>query len=181
LVQNAQVRVHEAGSPAPSDGPLRARPAHPDDDGFLLTLFAESRPELALLPEPARRQLIELQFHAQRSQYQLATPAATDWVLELDRKPVGRCYLLQEQDQHRLLDLTIAAEFRGHGLGSAVLGRLCSAADTAGAPLRLSVWQANAGAIRLYQRFDFVPDPAATDSVPAGYLALHRLPATGAA
>jgi len=161
--------------PAPSSGPVSARPVVPDDDVFLLALFAESRPELALLPEPARQQLIELQFRAQRAQYRSDAPDAVDWLLELDRdgtvQPVGRCYLLQADDQHRLLDLTIATEFRGHGLGTAVLGRLCSMAGAARVPLRLSVWQDNAGAIRLYQRLGFRAEPA--DGEPTGYLGLR--------
>lgn len=175
MVQNAQVSAQQTGPAAPSTGPVTARPAVADDDDFLLALFAESRPELALLPEPARQQLIELQFRAQRGQYQSDAPDAVDWVLELDRdgsvRPVGRCYLLQAETQHRLLDLAIATEFRGQGLGSAVLGHLCAAAGAAGVPLRLSVWQDNAGAIRLYQRLGFRTEAA--DGEPTGYLGLR--------
>jgi ribosomal protein S18 acetylase RimI-like enzyme len=172
LVQNAQMSTSEGRPSAPSSGLITARPAVPDDDDFLLALFAESRPELALLPEPARQQLIELQFRAQRAQYRSDAPGAVDWVLERDgtARPVGRCYLLQADDQHRLLDLAIAAEFRGQGLGTAVLGRLCTAAGVAGVPLRLSVWQDNAGAIRLYQRLGF--RAVAADGEPTGYLGL---------
>ncbi len=128
-----------------------------------------------MLPEPARQQLIELQFRAQRGQYRSDAPEAIDWLLELDRdagrRPVGHCYLSQAPDQHRLLDLTIASEFRGQGLGSAVLERLCATAAAAGVPLRLSVWQDNTGAIRLYRRLGFRADAA--DSDPTGYLGLR--------
>ena len=175
-MQKPQVAAPGNGPPVPADGPLTARPAGPDDDAFLLALFAEARPELALLPEPVRQQLIELQFRAQRGQYRSDAPDGIDWVLILDRdgtaQPVGRCYLLQDEDQHRLLDLTIATEFRGQGLGSVVLDRLCSAAGSAGVPLRLSVWQANVGAIRLYRRHGFLAESAeaGTDGELAGYL-----------
>jgi ribosomal protein S18 acetylase RimI-like enzyme len=174
LVQNAQVSPFDSSPPAPSSPQLSARPATPDDDVFLLALFAESRPELGLLPEPARQQLVELQFRAQRGQYRSDAPEAIDWLLELDRdgagRPVGRCYLSQGADQHRLLDLAVATEFRGQGLGSAVLRRLCATAAAAGVPLRLSVWQDNAGAIRLYRRLGFRPEDA--DGDPTGYLGL---------
>jgi ribosomal protein S18 acetylase RimI-like enzyme len=179
LVQNTPVKAPEAGSPAPSSGLLTARPAVPEDDDFLLALFAESRPELALLPDPVRQQLIELQFRAQRSQYRSDAPDGIDWLLELDQdgapRPVGRCYLQQGEAQHRLLDLAIATGFRGQGLGSAILDRLCSAAGAAGVPLRLSVWQDNVGAIRLYQRHGFLADSAesGTDGDLVGYLQLR--------
>jgi ribosomal protein S18 acetylase RimI-like enzyme len=179
LVQNTPVAAPEGGPSAPSSGLLTARPAAPEDDDFLLALFGESRPELALLPEPVRQQLVELQFRAQRSQYRSDAPDGIDWVLELDRdaavRPVGRCYLQQGKVEHRLLDLSIATEFRGQGLGSAVLDRLCSAAGAAGVPLRLNVWQDNAGAIRLYRRHGFLADSAesGTDGDPTGYLQLR--------
>jgi ribosomal protein S18 acetylase RimI-like enzyme len=129
---------------------------------------------LALLPESARQQLIELQFRAQRSQYKSDAPDAVDWVLELDRdgssRPIGHCYLQQGADQHRLMDLTIATEFRGRGMGGAVMDRLCRAAGAAGVPLRLSVWQDNAGAIRFYRRHGFLTDD---ESGTDGYLRLR--------
>jgi ribosomal protein S18 acetylase RimI-like enzyme len=156
-------------------GQLSARPAEPADDDFLLDLFAEARPELGLLPEPMRGQLLRLQCDAQRRQYRADEPEAVDWILELDRggppERVGRCYLAQGPAEYRLLDLAIGGRWRGQGIGSAVLGRLCSAAEQADVPLRLNVWQSNEGAIRLYRRLGFVEDGSA-----GGYLQMHRTP-----
>lgn len=175
MVQNAQVLPFVSSAPIASGLALTAHPATPDDDAFLLAVFADSRPDLRLLPEPSRQHLIELQFRAQRVQYRADAPEAIDWVLELERdgtvRPVGRCYLVQGADQHRLLDLAIATEFRGQGLGSAVLRRLCVTATAAGVPLRLNVWQANAGAIRLYRRLGFRDEAADGDLT--GYVGLR--------
>jgi GNAT superfamily N-acetyltransferase len=185
-VQNTQEVSDPAG---PADGwpdtlptrisgrQLGRRPAVAADDGFLRTLFAEARPELGLLPEPVREQLIRLQFEAQRRQYQAYPPEpggqrATDWILELrgtdGAEPVGRCYLLPGPTEIKLLDLAVRERLRGQGIGSSVLDRLCSVAERAGVPLRLTVWQANAGAIRLYRRLGFVEDGA-----DGGYLRMH--------
>jgi len=157
------------------------------DNDFLLTLFAESRPDLALLPEAVRAQLIRMQFDSQLSQYRSSAPEAVDWILELDQdgraEPVGRCFLAQGAEEHHLLDLAISSRWRRHGLGSIVLARLCDGARRAGVPLRLNVWHANQDALRLYLRHGFGPDGAASgiDGDPPetpGYLAL-RWPAEG--
>ncbi|HEU5269046.1 MAG TPA: GNAT family N-acetyltransferase [Jatrophihabitans sp.] len=187
-MQNAQ-GIDGAVSPGvarpqsiPRAGRLSQRRADPADNDFLRTLFAESRPDLALLPEAVRGQLIRLQFESQSSQYCSLAPDAVDWILQLDRdgrtEPVGRCYLDQGPAEHRLLDLAIRPEWRGQGLGSAVLRRLCDEAGQAGVPLRLSVWRANQGAIRLYRRHGFGADGAeagteSDSSEMTGYLHMH--------
>ena len=147
---------------------LCRRPAAAADDAFLLTLFGQARPELGLLPESVREQLVRLQFEAQRRQYRADAPAAIDWILELrgngtgssEPEPVGRCYLLRDDTELRLLDLAVCPRLRGQGIGSSVLGELRTMAEQAGVRLRLSVWQANDGAIRLYRRLGFLEDGA---------------------
>lgn len=116
-----------------------------------------------------------MQFDSQLSQYRASAPDAVDWILELDTgpgpEPVGRCYLRQGPTEHHLLDLAIRTEWRGRGIGSAVLERLCAEAGQAGVPLRLSVWQANEQALRLYRRHGFVADGDGSDTT--GYLQLR--------
>jgi ribosomal protein S18 acetylase RimI-like enzyme len=123
-----------------------------------------------------------MQFDSQLSQYRSSAPDAVDWILELDHdgrlEPVGRCYLRQGPEDHRLLDLAIRSQWRGHGLGSIVLARLCADAAQAGVPLRLSVWHANQDALRLYHRFGFVADDTEVGndrdvSAMTGYLRLR--------
>jgi len=188
LVQNAQgegsAADHDVAWPPsiPLADRLTQRPSKIADNDFLLALFAESRPDLALLPEAVRAQLIRMQFYSQLSQYRMIAPDAVDWILELDHdgrtEPVGRCYLRQGPEQHRLLDLAISLQWRRHGLGSIVLARLCADARRAGVPLRLSVWHANQDALRLYLRHGFVIDGAESgndDDPPdmTGYLHLR--------
>jgi GNAT superfamily N-acetyltransferase len=192
LVQNAQGedgenRHHVAWQSIPLANRLSQRPSKISDNDFLLALFAESRPDLALLPEAVRAQLIRMQFDSQLSQYRSSAPDAVDWILELDQDgqavPVGRCYLARGAEEHHLLDLAISSRWRRHGFGGIVLERLCADARRAGVPLRLSVWHANQDALRLYLRHGFGPDDAKSgiDGDPPetpGYLAL-RWPAEG--
>jgi ribosomal protein S18 acetylase RimI-like enzyme len=154
---------------------LTQRPAAEGDDDFLRAVFAESRPDLALLPEPVRAPLLRMQFDSQRSQYRSSSPGAIDWILEVEREPVGRCYLWSQQPEHRLLDLAISRRWRRMGLGHTVLERLQSDAAAAGVPLRLSVWRENEDALRLYRRLGFVADRSESHSpsASAGYLSLR--------
>jgi ribosomal protein S18 acetylase RimI-like enzyme len=158
---------------------LIQRPSTATDHDFLLTLFAESRPEFALLPDSVRIQLIGIQFDSQLTQYRSSAPDAVDWILELDsdgrREPVGRCYLWHGPQAHRLLDLAIRSQWRRQGIAGMVLDRLCAGAEAAGVPLRLTVWRDNHDAMRLYHRYGFAADDA--ESGPgrdvAGYLSMH--------
>jgi len=147
---------------------LAMRPATPADESFLRTLFADSRPDLAQLPEPVRSQLIDLQFRAQRQQYRQDAPDSVEQVVELAGEPIGRLWISAGAESHRLLDIVIDGRCRGQGLGSALLAGLQTAAARAGVPLRLHVWSQNAAAVRLYQRLGFQP---VGDS--NGYLALQ--------
>lgn len=160
---------------------VQTRPATPGDERFLRELFAESRPDLALLPEALRPQLIDLQFASQRQQYRTAAPEAIDWIVQADLggrlEPVGRCYVWQQPHEHRLLDLAIGRRWRGRGIGRTALERLCDEARRAGVPLGLSVWQQNEDALRLYRRLGFVgADPGSSPvgaAAPTGYLRLR--------
>jgi ribosomal protein S18 acetylase RimI-like enzyme len=156
---------------------VRHRLATPNDREFLLGLFADSRPELALLPAAAREEVLRMQFDAQLRSYRSAAPQARDWVLEArnggEISPVGRCYVAESATEHRLLDLAVSPRWRGRGIGRAVLERLCARAGRADVPLRLTVWHENADALRLYRRLGFAIDDPDAASGPAGYLALR--------
>jgi ribosomal protein S18 acetylase RimI-like enzyme len=162
------------------DPRLSFRRATTSDRDFLLALFVECRPELELLPEAVRGQLVAMQLDSQLSQYRSAAPDAVDWILGLDQQgrvePVGRCYLWTRLTEHRLMDLAVRRQWRGRGLGSRVLAGLCADAAQAGVPLRLTVWHDNRDALRLYERHGFVVespgrDLAMTES--AGYVPLR--------
>ena len=188
-MQNGRTNGGTVGLERPRTG--RTEPAYrlsrrrsaAGDDEFLRSLFAESRPDLALLPEELRPALVRMQYESQLTHYRTSAPDAVDWILEIDHdgtpEPVGRCYLQQGSDEHRLLDLAIRSQWRRHGLAGTLLGSLCADAAQDGLPLRLTVWYANHDALRLYHRHGFVADDTDSGhrddeaSGPAGYLPLR--------
>jgi ribosomal protein S18 acetylase RimI-like enzyme len=88
---------------------IALRPVQAADRPFLLTLFASSRPDLALLPEP----LVRLQFEAQHAAYARARRS----VVVVDDVDAGRLYVEGE----RVVDITLLPEFRGRGIGTSLL------------------------------------------------------------
>lgn len=143
------------------------RPAVAADGELLRRLYLEARPELRLLPE----QLVDLQRHAQRRQYQADHPSSLDQIVEVDGEPVGRCWIAPEPDGIRVLDLAVLADRRGQGTGRAVLEQVIARAAACGGNVRLSVWSANVGARRLYRAAGFTETGSQ-----GGYVAMCREP-----
>ncbi|MDQ2838412.1 MAG: GNAT family N-acetyltransferase [Actinomycetota bacterium] len=157
---------------------FRLRPAAPGDADFLRALHIDSHPELRQLPLPpaAQQQLIQLQIDAQSSQYRTNYPDSLDQLIETDDAPVGRCWTNRSATELRLLDIAVLSAHRGNGIGRAVLLELRRLATAAGLPIRLTVWQDNHGAQRLYTDLGFEAGTEAN-----GYLEMSWPPEPSAA
>jgi ribosomal protein S18 acetylase RimI-like enzyme len=139
-----------------SRGVLRLRPEREDDAAFRFRLFCDARPDLALLPLPAREQLMTMQFRAQTMSYRAQFPAARLDIIELDGNPIGRIAVDRSGDAVHIVDQALSPPFRNLGIGSAIMRALMREAEQAGLPLRLHVASDNASALRLYLRLGFV-------------------------
>jgi ribosomal protein S18 acetylase RimI-like enzyme len=137
-------------------GQVTLRCFQPADQAFLRALYIDTHPEFGqLLPEVAA-DLIELQLRAQRAGYLASFPAATDQLIEFAQVPVGRCWTDLSDTGLRLLDLAVLSSHRRRGIARSVLTGLQARAAEAGVPLRLSVWQDNLAARKLYDQLGFV-------------------------
>jgi ribosomal protein S18 acetylase RimI-like enzyme len=152
---------------------LLRRPAGSADESLLRGLFADSRPDLALLAPEVREVLLDLQFRAQRSQYAVSFPDARHDILLADGVEVGRLLVEDTSDAVRIVDVTVGSAHRGRGIGSAALREVIQEAERARLPVRLSVWSENRGARRLYESLGFegVENPG---SLTVGYLEMQR-------
>ena len=100
---------------------ITLRDAGPDDEPFLLQVFACTRAaELAQVPwsEEQRDAFLQMQFNAQHSYYHEQYPDADYKVILRDDEPVGRLYVLREKDLIRIMDITVLPEYRNSGIGS---------------------------------------------------------------
>lgn len=142
----------------PPDLMVTLRPVSPEDEAFLRRVYASSREEeLAMMqwsPEQ-RAPFLAMQFEAQRTDYARRFPRAEHAVVEHDGSPVGRIWVNIDSEEIRLLDITILAGARGHGIGSFVLRGLQDRAAATRLPLRHTVVTTNLKAQRLYRRLGF--------------------------
>ena len=113
---------------------ITLRPALPEDEPFLLEVYASTRAEeLALVPwdDEQRKSFLAMQFAAQHAHYQQQFPQASFSVIIRDDSAVGRLYVLREDHVIRILDITVLPEFRNGGIGTSLLRDLLDeAAET---------------------------------------------------
>jgi ribosomal protein S18 acetylase RimI-like enzyme len=137
---------------------LKVRPVVPADEAFLLTLYAGTRADEMALVEWAdeeRGAFLRQQHDAQMKHYQENFGNARHEIILQEGRPIGRIYVERNDEEIRLLDITILPAERRAGIGTQIMGDLMDEAATAGVPIRFYVWQLNYGALRFYQRLGF--------------------------
>lgn len=138
---------------------IALRPEAPEDDPYLLALYATTR-EAELdqvegwLPEQ-RQAFVAMQFNAQRHHYRNALANVAFDVIERGGVPIGRLYTQELQTTLHIVDILLDPAERGAGLGAALLQQLTADAHTAGKVVSIHVEIYNP-ARRLYERLGFV-------------------------
>ncbi|KNG93141.1 hypothetical protein ATO11_13460 [Pseudaestuariivita atlantica] len=136
---------------------MTVRPVTDADDAFLFALYAESRAqEMAQTgwSAEATRDFLKSQFALQKRGYATSYPGATYTILQVDGIDGGRLTVDRQSDCLRLIDLLIASEWQGRGLGTDILRALMHEAQGGKVPLRLSVAKGNP-VQQLYARLGF--------------------------
>jgi GNAT superfamily N-acetyltransferase len=136
------------------------RPETEADIPFLQQLYASTRTyELSLAnewSEAQKRAFVLGQFAAQRHHYRSHYPDAAYDVIERDHLPVGRLYFDDRPGCVHVIDIVLAPEARGRGVGTALLEALIDVATAQGKAVGIFVEKFNP-ALRLYQRLGFEP------------------------
>ena len=125
-----------------SDDPITLRDASPSDRPFLLALYTGTRAgEFAHLgwPTETERVFMNVQFEAQRGDYERRYPAAKCQIIERRRCPIGRLWVAREARSLTVLDISLLAESRGQGIGTACLQWVQQRAAAAGLDVELQV------------------------------------------
>lgn len=138
---------------------VELRPAAPEDDEFLLDVYASTRAEeLAQVPwdDATKRAFCRQQYNAQKAEYEARYPDARYDVILLDGQPAGRLWVGSDDAEIRLLDIALLPWAQRRGVGSQIVGRLIEEARASGKRLRHMVFVLNVGALSLYERLGFV-------------------------
>ena len=130
------------------------------DQPLLTRIYTSTRTE-ELAPVPwsnaEKAAFLDMQFRAQHAHYQQYYPDA-DWlIVTRDGEDIGRLYLERLPEQHRIIDIAFLPEYRGRGLGAALLRDLLDEAAAACRQVEIHVEKQNP-AMRLYRRLGFVTE-----------------------
>ncbi len=145
--------------------PLRAaaaldisyRPIADEDLPFLFEVYGSTRAEeLAPTgwPTEMKVQFLQQQFTAQHDHYQRHYPDAEWLMIVRGADSVGRLYVEIWPSQIRLIDIAILPQYRGLGIGTAILSDLRDWASEKARPLTIHVEKSNP-ARSLYDRMGF--------------------------
>lgn len=150
---------------------LSLREATPEDEPFLLEVYASTRlEELEGMGwnDDQKNAFIRMQFLARERCY----PRVDNRIILLNGRPVGRLQVDRTDTAIMLRDIEILTEFRNARLGSRLIHDLMTEATAAGKPIELHVLSISP-AVRLYERLGFV-----RIGEEAAYLEMKWLPAT---
>jgi ribosomal protein S18 acetylase RimI-like enzyme len=135
----------------------------PDDEKFLKKLYASTREEDAAMwgmPEEQSAALVDMQYRAQKAQYDAQYPDARHEIILLEGKTVGRMMTTRSEEEVFFIDIAVLTDYRSLGIGSVIFKGLMREAEESNRPLNFSVLVSNHKAIKLYKRLgmDFVGD-----------------------
>lgn len=135
------------------------RPITDADASFLYEIYASTRVE-ELAPtnwdDEQKTAFLRQQFTAQHAHYQEHFRDASFDLLLSGGRPIGRLYVRRLPGEIRIVDIALLPDWRGRGIGGAIVERLIAEAHASGKPVRIHVEKQNP-ALRFYERLGFVP------------------------
>ena len=133
------------------------RPMSEEDLPFVAELYASTRREEVAMtgwPRDTQEAFLQQQHQAQHHHYSRYYPDAERLIIERDGEAIGRLYLRGQPDYLHVLDISLVAGSRGHGIGGAILRDILDEARERGQAVSIFVEKTNP-ARRLYSRLGF--------------------------
>jgi ribosomal protein S18 acetylase RimI-like enzyme len=136
---------------------IRLRSVQPEDRDFLLRVYASVREEELAPINWTREQkdsFVQMQFEAQTRFYEENYIGAKFQVILADDVRAGRLYIHPRANEIRIMDIALLPEFRGRGIGFALLNEILDEARAANQTVSIHVERMNP-ALHLYERLGF--------------------------
>lgn len=137
---------------------IELRPEEKKDDAFIETVYRSTRePELNLTnwTEQQKSAFALMQSMAQLSEYKSKFPGAAFQVIIFNKRSAGRFYTWENNMEMRLIDITLLPQFRGKGIGTALLADLIKRSGKVQKKISLHV-DPLSPALNLYLRLGFI-------------------------
>lgn len=137
---------------------LALRHVREADVSFLRQLYGQTRAdELAHVPWPRAMldRFLDDQFALQHKHYVTHYATAQFLIIESAGQPVGRLYVHQDNQDHHIVDISIATDHQGKGWGRELIAHLQALASQEGHGVSLHVSIYNPRARSLYERLGF--------------------------
>jgi len=137
---------------------IQLRLADKKDNLFIETVYRSTREDELKLTnwnEQQKSAFICMQSMAQQAEYKIKFPGASWQVITFNKQDAGRFYTWEDDDEIRLIDITLLPPFRGRGIGNFLLGELIKRSNKVQKKISLHVDPVNP-VLKLYLRLGFV-------------------------
>lgn len=136
---------------------IELRPQEKKDDSFIESVYRSTREgELKMTnwSEQQKKTFIMMQSMAQLAEYKTKFPGAAYQVIIYKKQDAGRFYTWENDNEIRLIDITLLPPFRGKGTGTFLLRALIKKSNKVQKKISLHVDPVNP-ALKLYRHLGF--------------------------
>jgi ribosomal protein S18 acetylase RimI-like enzyme len=137
---------------------IRLRQVEEKDTAFIEAVYGSTRTDelnLTNWPEQQKKAFIIMQSMAQLAEYKVKYPGAVYQVIIYNKQSAGRFYTWENDNEIRLMDITLLPLFRGKGIGTSLLQELIKKSNKVQKKISLHVDPVNP-ALQLYRRLGFI-------------------------
>ncbi len=128
-----------------------------DDAAFLLEVYASARAdEMALVPwsDEQKEAFLKSQLDLQLSSYRARYPDASYHIILEDEKAVGRLYVRRENEEIRIMDITVLPHSRNRGVGASLVRNMLAEGLEISKPVTIWIEHFNPS-MSLFERLGF--------------------------
>ena len=128
------------------------------DKLLIETIYRTTREDelnLTNWPESQKQAFVSMQSTAQLAEYKKNYPGASYQIIIWKRKPAGRFFVWENENEIRLIDIIVLPSFRNKGIGTYLLHELIKRSGAVQKKISLHVEPRNP-ALQLYRRLGFV-------------------------